>query len=263
MLASPEAGKLALLGGAADIMVADWLWVSRERALGSRLVFHPDAGAAGAVMVPVSSPIHDLADLKGRTLGVAGGPLDLNWLLLRGAARREGFDLALQATVLYGASSLLAAKTADGELDATLNTLAQCADLEARGFRRAVEIADVVVKLGAAGRVAALGYVFDEGWAARNRPALERFLAVSRRAKELLASSDAEWDRLAPAIGARDKAALAVHRDRYRASLPRREVAEEEADARVLYRVLLELGGAALVGPGAELDPGTFHKAAP
>ncbi len=32
-LASPEAGKIALRAGSADIIVSDWLWVSRERGL--------------------------------------------------------------------------------------------------------------------------------------------------------------------------------------------------------------------------------------
>jgi len=40
-LASPEAGKIALRGGSADVIVSDWLWVSRERSLGAKLVFHP------------------------------------------------------------------------------------------------------------------------------------------------------------------------------------------------------------------------------
>src|SRR5690242_20603413 len=34
-LATPEAGKIALRGGSADVIVSDWLWVSRERTLGS------------------------------------------------------------------------------------------------------------------------------------------------------------------------------------------------------------------------------------
>jgi len=38
-LASPEAGKIALRGGSADVIVSDWLWVSRERSLGAKLVF--------------------------------------------------------------------------------------------------------------------------------------------------------------------------------------------------------------------------------
>ena len=36
-LASTEAGKIALQGGSADIIVSDWLWVARERAGGARL----------------------------------------------------------------------------------------------------------------------------------------------------------------------------------------------------------------------------------
>ena len=34
-LAQPEAGKIALRAGNADIVVTDWLWVSRERGLGA------------------------------------------------------------------------------------------------------------------------------------------------------------------------------------------------------------------------------------
>jgi NitT/TauT family transport system substrate-binding protein len=40
-LASPEAGKIALRSGTVDVIVADWLWVSRERSLGANLVFYP------------------------------------------------------------------------------------------------------------------------------------------------------------------------------------------------------------------------------
>ena len=82
-LASPEAGKIALRAGNADIIVSDWLWVSRERTLGAKLAFYPYSSALGAVMVPASSPIRTLADLKGRKLAVAGGPIDKNWLLLQ------------------------------------------------------------------------------------------------------------------------------------------------------------------------------------
>src|SRR4030081_3536011 len=92
-LASPEAGKVALRGGAADVIVSDWLWVPRERGLGAKLTFYPYSSALGAVMVPISSPIRTLADLKGRKLAVAGGPIDKSWLLLRASMKTEGSDL--------------------------------------------------------------------------------------------------------------------------------------------------------------------------
>ncbi|MFX8980416.1 ABC transporter substrate-binding protein, partial [Acinetobacter baumannii] len=79
-LASPEAGKIAMRAGNADIMLSDWLWVSRERARGARLTVYPYSTALGAVMVPAASPIKTLADLRGRKLGVAGGAIDKSWL---------------------------------------------------------------------------------------------------------------------------------------------------------------------------------------
>ena len=259
-LAMPEAGKIALRGGSADAIVSDWLWVSRERALGSKLVFYPYSSALGAVMAAARSPIHALVDLKGHSLAVAGGPLDKSWLLLQAALKQDGVELKTQANIAYGAPALLAAKTLRGEFDATLNYWNLCADLEAKGLRRVAGIEDILPRLGARGASAMLGYVFDERWAVRNRDAVARFIAVTRKAKDALAASDDAWQRIAPLAGVSDSAALRILRDRYRAGIPRRPIAEEEADARVLYGVLARLGGAELVGPAPELAPGTFYR---
>src|SRR4029453_3055898 len=132
-LASPEAGKIALRAGNADIVVTDWLWVSRERGLGAKLTFYPYSSALGGVMVPASSPIQTLADLKGRKLAVAGGPIDKNWLLLQTWLRLSGIDLKSGARIAYGAPPLLTAMTLSGEMDATVNYWNFCAVLEARG----------------------------------------------------------------------------------------------------------------------------------
>ena len=109
-LASTEAVKIALKGGAADVIVSDWLWVARERALGDNLMFHPYSTALGAVMVAADAPIRSVGDLKGKKLGVAGGPLDKSWLLLRASALRSGIDLKSEASIVYGAPPLLGAK---------------------------------------------------------------------------------------------------------------------------------------------------------
>jgi NitT/TauT family transport system substrate-binding protein len=260
-LASPEAGRLALRGGSADIIVSDWLWVSRQRGLGAKLTFYPYSSALGAVMVPNSSSIRTLADLRGRTLAVAGGPLDKNWLLLRAAMKQDGIDPKSEAMIVYGAPPLLAAKMLSGEMDANINYWNFCAGLEANGFRRLTGIEDILPKLGAKGRTAMIGYVFDEAWGNANRDAVSRFIATTRKAKEILATSDAEWERIAPLTGAADAATLRAYRDRYREGIPRRPISDEEADARVLYRVLAEIGGREIVGPARELDAGTFYRA--
>jgi NitT/TauT family transport system substrate-binding protein len=262
-LASPEAGKIALRAGNADIIISDWLWVSRERSLGAKLTFYPYSSALGAVMVPNASSLQNLTDLRGRKLAVAGGPIDKSWLLLQAALKQDGTDLKAESNIIYGAPPLLAAKALGGETDATLTYWNFCAALEAKGFRRLAGIEDILPKLGARGRTAMIGYVFDEAWSNAHQDLMARFIATTRAAKEILSSSDEEWETIKSLTGAPDAATLHAYRDYYRAGIPRRPSAEEEADAKALYRVLATIGGRDLVGPAAELDPGTFYHAAP
>ena len=79
--ASPDAGKLALNSGSVDLAVVDWLW----GALGTKIKFYPYSMSVGAIMIGRDSPIHDIADLRGRTLSIAGGPLDKGWLVVQAA----------------------------------------------------------------------------------------------------------------------------------------------------------------------------------
>jgi NitT/TauT family transport system substrate-binding protein len=261
-LASTEAGKIALKGGSVDLMLSDWLWVARERALGDKLVFHPSSSTLGAVMTPMRSSIREVGDLKGRKLAVAGGPLDKSWILLQAFALRAGVDLRKQADVVYGAPPLLSQKALQGETDATLSYWNFCADLERKGFTRAIPMHVVMQGLGATGPVAMVGYAFDDDWATRNRSTVERFLAAARAAKEILASSETEWQRLAPGLRIDDANTLAIYRQRYGEGIARRSLAQEEADARALYLILAEVGGARLVGPARELPSGTFYRPA-
>jgi NitT/TauT family transport system substrate-binding protein len=258
-LASPEAGKIALRGGSADLIVSDWLWVARERAMGDKLVFYPYSSQIGAIMVPADSGIVGLADLKGRKLAVAGGPLDKSWLLLQADARRGGVDLRTQASIVFGAPPLLSQKALQREQDATLTFWNFCAELEGKGLKRGIDMEAIEKRLGASGPVAMLGYVFDAGWAAKNKAAVARFLGVAAEAKDILANSPEEWQRLSTRIGVSDTAGLDIYRMRYREGIPRRPIADEERDAIGLYRVLAEAGGAELVGPAREMDKGTFY----
>jgi NitT/TauT family transport system substrate-binding protein len=262
-LASTEAGKVALKGGSADLMLSDWLWVARERSLGDTLVFHPASSALGAVMTPpAQSSIRDIRDLKDKRLAVAGGPLDKSWLLLQAFALRAGIDLKREATVVYGAPPLLSQKALRGETDATLTYWNFCAELESKGFSRAIAMETIVRGLGAKGPIAMLGYAFDGNWARRNPSTVERFLAAAQQAKEVLAGSEIEWQRLAASLRISDANALAIYRRRYGDGIMRRSLAEEEADARALYLVLAQIGGAQLVGPAQALPPGTFYRPA-
>jgi NitT/TauT family transport system substrate-binding protein len=259
-LATTEAEKIAIRGNSADLILSDWLWVSRERSLGTPLTFYPYSNALGAVIVAGKSPFKDLADLKGKKIAVAGGPLDKSWLLLQALAKRSNLDLKAQTEVLYGAPSLLSAKMTQGEVDANLNFWNFCVGLESSGYRRLIGMDTVEKELGAKAPVAMVGYVFNESFAAQHPKVIERFLAIAREAKTILAKSDEDWKRLGAQIGITSEAELALYRQRYLDGIPQRPVADEEADAKLLYHILAETGGTDLVGPAPELVPGTFFK---
>ena len=259
--AGEEATNVAMMAGDVDVIVSDWLWVSRQRAAGEDLTFVPYSSAVGAIMVPDKSPITNLGDLKGKKLGVAGGPLDKSWLLIQGLAKQQfSADLAAENEIIYGAPPLLAEKALQGELDAVLNFWNFCARLEANGFHRLLGANDAAKALGASGTASAIGYIFHDGWARAHPQAIAAFIAASREAKALLATSNADWERLAPVIKA-DGRELEVLRDRYRAGIPKGTTDQEQADATKLYKVLAELGGPKLVGPAKTLAPGTFWGA--
>jgi NitT/TauT family transport system substrate-binding protein len=261
-LASTEAGKIALMGESADVIVSDWLWVARERAGGHALTFYPASTGIGAVMTK-DPAIKTVKDLTGRKLGVAGGPLDKSWLLLKAYALKQGVDLEKSAQIAYGAPPLLAEKAAQGELDAVLQFWNFALDLEARGFRRAIAMRDVEKALGASGEPVVTGYVFDEKFAAAHGPALARFFAMMKKAKTLIATNDEAWAKAAARVPAKDKATLDLYRKRYVEAQPKGSPAEHEADAAKLFAVLAATGGEALVGPSRMLPPGTFYKVAP
>ena len=259
-LANTDAGKLAIASGSVDIVLSDWLWVSRERSLGKTLTFSPYSSALGAVMAKGGGPITGLADLKGHKLGVAGGPLDKSWLLLQAYARTKGVDLSKDAEIVYGAPPLLGQKTVQGEIDATLQFWNFAAELEQRGFRRLVDMQVVEKGLGASGAVAMVGYVFDEDFAAKHAATLNKFLAMSKQAKDILAADETLWPGIMDKIGQKNPAAAAIYRQRYGEGVPKRTLAEEEADAALLFKTLAANGGAELVGAATALDPGTYYK---
>ena len=114
-LASTEAGKIALEGGSVDLMLSDWLWVARERALGDDVVFYPYSSALGAVMVP---PIRRSGELPNSR--AESSPLQVGRSIKAGCcsgrlARRSKVDLKTQADMSYGAPPLLSAKSPAGQ----------------------------------------------------------------------------------------------------------------------------------------------------
>jgi NitT/TauT family transport system substrate-binding protein len=259
--AAAQATQVALQAGAVDVTVQDWLWVARQRTEGADFSFATFSTAIGALIAPANSPVQSVADLPGRRLGIAGSPLDKSWLILRAyATRTHGIDLDTAVTKNFGPPPLLAEQARAGRLDAVLTFWPFAARAQAAGARRVLAMEDAVRALGIAGEVPVAGYVFSERWASANRAAVAGMLAASAAARDILANSDEEWQRLLPLTGAADAAELEQLKTYYRQGIPHASLAEQAQSAAMLFDVLAAIGGPALVGPASALPPGTFWQ---
>ena len=257
-LGSKRATAVALQGGGADVIVTDWIWVSRQRADGRDYAFAPYSLSVGGLMVRPDAGIAGLADLRGRKVGVAGGPVDKSWLLLQAYARRAGLDLAVSVEPTFGAPPLLNELIKRGELPAVLNFWHYNARLKALGMQEFLTTGEILSALGVDRPIPLLGWVFNRTWANEHRRALEGILRASYTAKHLLLESDAEGERLEPQMKVSDATTAAALRDAYRRGIPREfGEADREAAARA-FAILAREGGEKLVGASDTLMPGTF-----
>lgn len=266
-LALKDAASVALLGSAVDVIVTDWLWVARQRADGRDYVFAPYSRTVGNVMARRDSGVSRLADLKGKKLGIAGGPLDKSWLLLRAYARKTlGEDAASLVEPTFAAPPLLNQLVLKGELPAALNFWHYAARLEAAGMRRILDMDEILAALGIDHDLPLLGWVFRQGWADSHRASVDAFLRASAATKRRLATDDGLWETLRPSTRAEDDATLRALRDGYRAGIPPAgglgDTAAAERAARQAFAILAREGGEAVTGPMVELPSGLFWKAA-
>jgi NitT/TauT family transport system substrate-binding protein len=258
-LASGDASTVALQGGAVDVIVSDWIWVTRQRAEGSNYTFTPYSNAVGSVMVRADSGLRNVADLKGKSIGVSGGPSDKTWLLLRAfASKKYGLDLAATAKPVYAAPPLLNELALSGQVNAALNVWHFDARLEANGLRPLIKLSDILAGLGVDKPIPLIGWVFREDWALQNPQTMERFMAASMEAKAIMAKSDAEWERLKPLMRAEDNATFLALKTGYRNGIPACADADYETSVATVFKILAETGGEKLVGKSKGLSEGTF-----
>jgi NitT/TauT family transport system substrate-binding protein len=261
-VATNQAGPVALLSGEADLIVSDWPWALRQRAMGEHVKFAPYSSALGAIMVAPDSPIKSFADLKGKRLGVAGGAIDKSWLLLRAYSRQElGTDIAQLALPSYGAAPLLTEETRSGRLDAVLNFWTYAARLEGDKYRTLLGMDDVLKALGIQPVPSLVGFVWREETEQAKSKEIAAFLTAVEQTNQVLATSDAAWDRIRDLVKPETDAEFAAIKAYYRAGIPAPWTGAETKSAEKLTQVLVDVGGAQLLGNDTQFDPKLFHAA--
>lgn len=258
-LSGKNASAVALQGGAVDAIVTDWIWVSRQRNAGADFTFVPHSVAVGGLIVRPDAEINSIADLRGRKIGIAGGPVDKSWLMLRAYAKKTiGSDLEQLVEPTFAAPPLLNKILLKGDLPAVLNFWHYGARLKAAGMTQLISVDELLPALGVERKPPLIGWVFSEQWAASNRSAVTAFLRTARAAKQILATSDSEWERLRPLTKADNDITLLALRDAFRAGIPNSFDEADIAAAEQLFETLAKYGGRDLVGDSKRLSEGTF-----
>jgi len=257
MLANQQAGKIALQGGSADIIVADWFWVANMRNEGAEYSFYPFSSSVGGLIVPANSPINSLADLKDKKLGVAGGELDKNWLLLQTLATQQGMPLQNNLMPVFAAPPLLNQQLTENRIDAVLTYWQFAVRLEANGYRQLMSGEDIIRELGVSESVPSLGYVFKQSWATQNSQTLRDFINTAANARNNLCSNQQEWDKISSLTEAGDEKTSQLLKQRYcQGHLNHWQPANLDATA-YLYKLLMQ-ANSKFNGKSVNLPEGTF-----
>ncbi|MGH8113384.1 MAG: ABC transporter substrate-binding protein [Rhodanobacteraceae bacterium] len=258
-LASENATKVALLSGKVDLIVSDWFWVATLRSHGQDYQFVPYSKAVGAVMVNPAAGIRTLADLAGKKIGVAGGPVDKSWLIARAYARKKyGIDLKSSAIPQFAAPPLINHLMLDGGLPAAITFWQYDARLAAQGMRPLITVKQMLGGLGVDTMPPLLGWVFSQRWAETHGDALRAFIAATYGAKQELARSDAAWQPLRSKVKPENAAVFAAIRQGYREGIVDQFGAPQIRAAEQLFHLVAEESHGQLTGGMSELPPNVF-----
>ncbi len=256
--ADNPATRIAVEGDAADVAVADWIWVARQNAEGKDYVAIPYSTAVGGLVVRDDSPYQTLEDLKGGKIGIAGGPLDKSWLILRAYSEQEyGFDLADETEQVFGAPPLIYKTALQGETAGAINFWHFLAKMKAEGMRELMSVTDAAEALGLDPNTPLLTYYMKREFAEENPELAQGLYHASRQAKELLMEDDAAWEDLRPMMNAENEAQYEALREGFRQGIPAAGPVDTEAADRML-KVMADLGGEELVGQATSVPEGLF-----
>ncbi len=256
--ADNAATQIAVAGGAADVAVADWIWVARQRAAGKPFLVVPYSRAVGALLVSQDSAARDLSDLAGGKIAIAGGPLDKSWLILRAyAAQAYDMDLKAATEQVYGAPPLIYKTAVGGDYAGAINFWHFLAKMKAAGMRELITVSDAAEALGLDPDVPLLGYYMDEGLLEAHPDLAQALYDASRDAKDRLAGDLQAWEALRPQMNAASEAEFDQLRADWLAGTPARGPVDG-AEAAKLLALMGDLGGAELVGAAVDLPEGLF-----
>ncbi|WP_067864596.1 ABC transporter substrate-binding protein [Neptuniibacter marinus] len=256
-VASLSAARIAITSGNADFIVSDWLWVTERNMKGANLRFIPFSQQIGSIIAAKDSKMLNFSDLKGKRVGIAGGPLNKGWVLLRAAAKKEGIDLQNDVKIQFGAPPLLNQALRSGQLDMLATFWHYGARLEAEGYSKLYSLKDVMKGLGLTSDIPMLGYLFNQSFEDQHPTLVAGFYRAVKQAKAQLAIDDEAWTALRPLMKVENDAIYQGLVAGYRAGIPSDITQEQIEDAVNFYQMIDELKP---YPSGTQLNPELFYK---
>jgi NitT/TauT family transport system substrate-binding protein len=261
VLADKDATSVALLSGDVDAIVTDWIWVAKQRSLGRDFTFVPFSRSVGALMVDPAKGYKKLSDLKGKSLGIAGGATDKSWVLLQAYARKtEALDVAKAIDVQFAAPPMLNELMMRGKLDGVLNFWNFNARLKEKGMVPLITIGEILPTLGLKTSPPLLGWVFSEKWAKDHPELAKGLIDASYEAKQAMKNDDGLWLKLRPKMDADSDSLFEILKAGYREGIPESYTEADVAAASDAFDLMRGIDPAA-VGGLDKLPPGTFFPA--
>ncbi len=258
---SRQATEALLADGAADVIDTDWLSIARLRREGLPVTaVFPYGRIMGGVVVPAASAFHDLAGMRGKTIGVVH-ELDKNWLVVRAAClRRHGFDPEREARVVEAMSKTVLLDWLErGAVDAAVLYWHLVPNLVADGrFRQLCDVLDLLVEVSGSSPPTTF-FVFREDFVAARAGLVRAFVEAYRDAVALMRASRALWAEAVAAPNGLDTAPVRA----LRASWDRRVCTAWRPDDVLalgrLFETLKTIAGEDAVGGVHALPPEMFE----
>ena len=258
-VASPTASYTVMQSGDFHIGFGGWLSVAVLRAKGFKLSnVYSMVGYTVEMMVKADSPLKSLADLKGKRLGLFGGPnAATTWLFRVLSVKYFGSDPTKDAQIHFGAPPLLIGMLDRGELDAVLILDPFITQLLETGKYRSIGNLGNLWREKTGQQPMLVAVTVNEPWAKANPDVVKRFLVAYKEALIYLKTRPEVWPEIAKAMRVKTEKGARLLHERTESALitrwDRKFIDEQHAYAEELYKVF----GAQSEIP-AKIPVGTF-----
>ena len=258
-LASKNAVSIALQARTVDVIVSDFIWVSRQRASGADFTYYPYSKATGGLYIRPELKINSILDLKNHKIGISGGPVSKTWLIMRAYSKlKYNKDFKDIIKPVFASPPILNRKVLDSSIKGAINFWHFNAKLRSKGMIEILSMKTMLNEFGIKYDIPLIGWVFREKFALKNKELINSFLQASYETKKILNTKPDEWNKIRHLMKAKDKNTFEALIDGYKAGIPKKFSKNEKEAAKKIFNILAKVGGSKLVGKSKTLKNGTF-----